>query len=1067
MLPATVRGACPLHVAEWGSLAGETPPGLTNIVAVAAGASHSLGLKSDGTVLAWGDDLYGKANPPENLSNVVAIAAGDLHSLALRSDGSVVGWGYNGNDVATPPTNLIGVVAIAAGGYHNLALKNDGRVVAWGDGSYGQTLVPTNLSGVVAISAGYFHSLALKSDGTVVAWGGNSYGQATPPTNLTGVVQIAAGYLHSLALKNDGTVVGWGNDDYGQRTPPLNATGVVAIAVGYFHSLALRNDGAVVGWGNNDYEQGNSGGLTAANAISVGGYHNMALAAGPNAPSKLTARVMATNRIDLSWQNNATDADFFKIERAPDTNGIAGTWAALATVGVAVTNYSDLSVTTNLTFWYRVRAQNSCGDSLSTLSVSIFTGVPDFPQNLSAQIGFSNVVDLTWYQYVNAASGFKIQRAPNASGVPGTWSDIASIAQVGLFTFSYSDAGATPNATNWYRVQATNGIGSSALSSPVSQAVIPPTAPLYFFATPFSDRVEFYWYDYFGGVMGFKLERAPDNGGTPGAWTEISTTSPALISNGSYIATDVVTNLSYWFRVRAFNWIGYSPYSISNRITIAPPAPPSNLTAVNNGRGQIELAWTNSDTNTSGFKMERAMVVNGAVGEWIQIAQTYSLATRYFDSGLNVYASYRYRIRTYNSVGDSLPSNEAGAFVRDSEFVRVMQWNTERSLGRLANNSSSAAQAIARVINFNQPDILLFNEIDTQSLSPAQNVTALINWVTNWIPYLGAQPGATFYVAASSQSDGFIRNAAISRYPILGATTYNDGLRGLHAFKVQISVSNALQFFHTHIKCCADDCNRKQVEAQFDANVMSAFAATNALPYIFAGDLNEEEEKSPPVCTLTGSYHPITTIRQGGSLRDFKPTSLNGEYRTWSSQATTPSIRFDYILASSNRIAQPSGYVFNSQEWAVQGLYSGYSDTYTASDHFPVFANYSFPGPFEIWQARNFGNATNSAAAPDNDFDGDGLNNLKEFFAGTSPTNSASVLRILSAVRTNNDVRVIWLTAGGKTNVVQAAAQLDGDFTNVSSQLLIMGSGDTTTNYLELGAATNSPARFYRIRLAP
>ena len=81
------------------------PAGLTNVVAVAGGAWHSLALKSDGTVVAWGDNESGQTNVPQGLSNVMAIAAGNFHSVALKNDGRVVSWG----DIGEGQTNVPGI----------------------------------------------------------------------------------------------------------------------------------------------------------------------------------------------------------------------------------------------------------------------------------------------------------------------------------------------------------------------------------------------------------------------------------------------------------------------------------------------------------------------------------------------------------------------------------------------------------------------------------------------------------------------------------------------------------------------------------------------------------------------------------------------------------------------------------------------------------------------------------------------------------------------------------------------------------------------------------------------
>ncbi len=368
----TPTPSCPLSVVGWGYDAdGEinVPSGLANgLVAIAAGYSHSLALKNDGTVAGWGDSA---ATPPTGLTGVVAIGAGYSHSLALKNDGTIVGWGNDVYGSATPPAGLTGVVAISAGFYHSLALKSDGTVIAWGNSSYGQTNAPTGLTGVVVISGGLYHSLALKSDGTVVAWGagltnnpndGYDYGQSMVPVGLSNVVAISAGYFHSLALKSDGTVVGWGYSGY--ATPPAGLTGVAAIAAGGIYCQALKNDGTVVGWGDSTYGEGTPPtGLNGLKAIASGYRHSLTLAISPGPPSALSTTVVATNEIDLSWNEYSSGVEGFEIERAPDAGGIPGVWAQIATAGAAATNYSDTTVAANTPCWYRVRAQNSCSDS--------------------------------------------------------------------------------------------------------------------------------------------------------------------------------------------------------------------------------------------------------------------------------------------------------------------------------------------------------------------------------------------------------------------------------------------------------------------------------------------------------------------------------------------------------------------------------------------------------------------------------------------------------------------------------------------------------------------------------
>lgn len=256
--------------------------------AVAAGGLHTLALRQDGTVLAWGYDGAGQSTVPDNLAAVSAIAAGAYHSVALKDGGTVLAWGADWSGQASVPEGLTGVTAIAAGAAHSVALKGDGTVLAWGDNEHGQTAIPQGLAGVTAIAAGANHTVALKTDGTVLAWGLNDHGQSAVPEGLAGVTTIAAGANHSLALKADGTVVAWGGTyqtaaDGQTSNPalvPAGLTGVIAIAAGSEHSVALKADGSLVAWGRNNYQQNSiPAGLSRVTAISAGHEHSVALQA--------------------------------------------------------------------------------------------------------------------------------------------------------------------------------------------------------------------------------------------------------------------------------------------------------------------------------------------------------------------------------------------------------------------------------------------------------------------------------------------------------------------------------------------------------------------------------------------------------------------------------------------------------------------------------------------------------------------------------------------------------------------------------------------------------------------
>jgi alpha-tubulin suppressor-like RCC1 family protein len=147
--------ATPVHVS-----------GLSTVTAIAAGRLHAAAVKGDGTVWAWGSNEHGQlgnasvtgysANPVQvsNISNAVSISSTYDHTLALRSDGTVWAWGANDvgqlGDGTTNPTSiavqvngLTDVVAIAAVRSYSMAMKADGSIWAWGENTLFLGIVPS------------------------------------------------------------------------------------------------------------------------------------------------------------------------------------------------------------------------------------------------------------------------------------------------------------------------------------------------------------------------------------------------------------------------------------------------------------------------------------------------------------------------------------------------------------------------------------------------------------------------------------------------------------------------------------------------------------------------------------------------------------------------------------------------------------------------------------------------------------------------------------------------------------------------------------------------------------
>lgn len=289
---------------------------------VSNGQNHTIALKTDGTLWAWGQNFNGSlGNGSTNNSSIPIqigtdndwdkIAAGAGHSLALKSDGSLWAWGYNSNGQVgnNTTTNVVMPTRIGTdtdwkdiygGIYSSAAIKNDSSLWGWGSNSYSElgiqpitdnVFVPTQIGTDMdwkAISFGGAFALGLKNNGTLWSWGTNIFGygelgnglqnsQVFTPTQIgiaTNWKEISASISYSMAIKTNGTLWSWGAN-YGY-SPIQNGLSSNWMKIKTYNgsSLAIKIDGTLWSWGGNSKGQLGNGTTTNNNIPTQLGVQN-------------------------------------------------------------------------------------------------------------------------------------------------------------------------------------------------------------------------------------------------------------------------------------------------------------------------------------------------------------------------------------------------------------------------------------------------------------------------------------------------------------------------------------------------------------------------------------------------------------------------------------------------------------------------------------------------------------------------------------------------------------------------------------------------------------------------
>ena len=224
--------------------------GIRDAVAVAAGAYHSVVLHADGTVTACGRDSEGQCDTA-SWRNVVQIAAADYASFGLCADGSLLCVGYNDYDA---PSGWQGLSLVRGGSYNVGALRQDGSARVYPALSGGDVL-----TGLVELSLNTGYAVGVRADGGVVA-------TAFTLDGWEDILSVSASGTLVLGLRADGTVLCHAFRDR-DALDLRSVTGAVAIAAGGTHSAVVLRDGSVRVFGESDRGQADTEGWR----LAVGG----------------------------------------------------------------------------------------------------------------------------------------------------------------------------------------------------------------------------------------------------------------------------------------------------------------------------------------------------------------------------------------------------------------------------------------------------------------------------------------------------------------------------------------------------------------------------------------------------------------------------------------------------------------------------------------------------------------------------------------------------------------------------------------------------------------------------
>ncbi len=367
------------------------------------------------------------------------------------------------------------------------------------------------------------------------------------------------------------------------------------------------------------------------------------LAAPPAAPSNLAGSAVSgalVPTVRLSWSIPSGPVSGYKISKSLN---LTGPWDTEVSASVSLFNYS-LGLSSDTQYYFRIRAFNEGGDSDYSIPANVRTlPIPPLAPTAFAAAATGSDVNLSWIDYSNNETGFKIERALAAAG---PWTAFPSL--VGANTISANDLALAQNTKFFYRISAVNAAGASAFvsTSVTTGYALPmsPTGVAVSVATRTSVKVT--WVENSALKTGFMIEKAM---AAAGPWAAETPNSGATLR--SKTVSGLVTTTKYFFRVTTLNGTNRSAPSAVVSITTGVPIAPTSVTAIATSPTAVNLAWMDTNDNETAVDI---YMKKGASGTYAKLTPSPAVGVfAYAKTGLLANTKYFFKVRATNLAGYS------------------------------------------------------------------------------------------------------------------------------------------------------------------------------------------------------------------------------------------------------------------------------------------------------------------------------------------------------------------------------------------------------------------------------